>query len=392
VRADNSSAENRVRPALRNLELIVCQQLVLNYEYDGTRVSREDAVCYIASRSEKRGRRTVNVGTAYLELDPATGEPHWFPLGRQLAQHLNVPTLADAFTMLLTASPEDRERMMVDRQIQPHDIAEARQLLRLAQADETELANVLDSLLSETGDEGESSDVAVVPHGDPSGVSTQTPDPSDDMNEESDNNTGQEPEESSKPEPKTPPPVDFSSVEIVDGVPGTLNESELPKRNGRHVGGGGGGTTASVQTEEESRRIGKRGEEVAYQAERRRLKKLGKNPDSVHWVSKADEMSPYDMTSVDEDDQLIYIEVKATKSADPTEAFYISHAELIEATYRRSRFYIYRVTDVDAAVPSITRWADPLGLIKVGKGRLLLAKAQMALALDEEAEAKRQVG
>ncbi len=32
-------------------------------------------------------------------------------------------------------------------------------------------------------------------------------------------------------------------------------------------------------------------------------------------------MSPYDMASVDEDDQLIYIEVKSTKSADPTEAF-----------------------------------------------------------------------
>jgi hypothetical protein len=28
------------------------------------------------------------------------------------------------------------------------------------------------------------------------------------------------------------------------------------------------------------------------------------------------------MTSVDEDDQLIYIEVESTKSADPTEAFY----------------------------------------------------------------------
>jgi hypothetical protein len=135
--------------------LVVYQQLVLNYEYASTQVSREDAVCYIASRPEKRDRRTVNVGTAYLELDPATGEPRWFPLGRQLAQHLNVPTLADAFTMLLTASPDDRKRMMADRQIQPHDIAEARQLLRLAQEDEGELTNVLDSLVPEASDEGE---------------------------------------------------------------------------------------------------------------------------------------------------------------------------------------------------------------------------------------------
>ena len=384
VRADNSSAENRVRPALRNLELVVCQQLVLNYEYDGTEISRDDAVCYIASRAEKRGRRTVNVGTAYLELDPATSEPHWFPLGRQLAQHLNVPTLADAFTMLLTASPDDRERMMADRQIQPHDIDEARQLLRLAQEDETELTNVLDSLIPEAGDEsaGGSGDVASLEQGKDPGASAQIPGSGDDLAEESDGEAAQCSEETGKPAPKTPTPVDISSVEIVDAVPGAPGESE-PSPGSRHHGGGFVSKTPNVRSPEEDRRIGKRGEEAAYYAERRRLKKLGKNPDSVHWVSKVDELSPYDMTSVDEDDQLIYIEVKSTKSADPTEAFYISQAELIEATIKRSRFYIYRVTDVDAAVPSITRWADPLGLIKEGKGRLLLAKAQMSLTLAE---------
>ena len=389
VRADNSSAENRVRPALRNLELVVCQQLVLHYEYEGTQVSREDAVCYIASRPEKRSRRTVNVGTAYLEVDPTTNEPHWFPLGRQLAQYLNVPTLADAFTMLLTASPEDRKRMMADRQIQPHDIDEARQLLRLAQEDEGELSNVLDSLIPEAVDKGEdeASDAAASTKGSVGGTSTQSPESNDDISEESGDETDKRLKESSKRVPMTPPPVDFSSVEIVDGVSDAPSESEPSKRNGHYIGGGRGASkTLHVQTDEENRRIGKRGEEVAYHAERGRLKDLGKNPDSVHWISRVDESSPYDMMSVDGDDQLIYIEVKSTKSADPTDAFYISQAELIEATHRRSRFYIYRVTDVDTAIPSITRWADPLGLIKEGKGRLLLAKAQMALTLDEEAD------
>ena len=386
VRAENSSAENRVRPALRNLELVVCERLVLNYEYDGTWVSREDAVCYIASRAEKRGRRTVNVGTAYLELDPTTGDPHWFPLGRQLAQYLNVPTLADAFTMLLTASPDDRKRIMTDRQIQPHYIKEARQLLSLAQEDDEELSNILDSLAPEADDEVEvaSSDVAALSKGQTGGISAQIPDNADNSGPEGNDVAPQEHEELTKPAPKAPPLVDFSSVEVVDGVPGTPSEPEISKRSGHHGGGSGVSRAPSIQTEEENRRIGKRGEEIVYQAERRRLKKLGKNPDSVHWVSKVDELSPYDMTSIDEDDQLIYIEVKSTKGTDPTEAFYISHAELIEATVRRSRYYIYRVTDVDSAVPSITRWADPLGLIKEGKGRLLLAKAQMTLTLDDD--------
>ena len=362
---------------------------MLHYEYEGTQVSRENAVCYIASRPEKRSRRTVNVGTAYLEVDPTTNEPHWFPLGRQLAQYLNVPTLADAFTMLLTASPEDRKRMMADRQIQPHDIDEARQLLRLAQEDEGELSNVLDSLIPEAVDKGEdeASDAAASTKGSVGGTSTQSPESNDDISEESGDETDKRLKESSKRVPMTPPPVDFSSVEIVDGVSDAPSESEPSKRNGHYIGGGRGASkTLHVQTDEENRRIGKRGEEVAYHAERGRLKDLGKNPDSVHWISRVDESSPYDMMSVDGDDQLIYIEVKSTKSADPTDAFYISQAELIEATHRRSRFYIYRVTDVDTAIPSITRWADPLGLIKEGKGRLLLAKAQMAFTLDEEAD------
>jgi hypothetical protein len=389
VRAENSSAENRVRPALRNLEIVVCERLVLNYEYAGTQVSREDAVCYIASRHERRGRRNANVGTAYLELEPATGEPHWFPLGRQLAQHLSVPTLADAFTMLLTASPDDRERMMTDRQIQPHDITEARQLLGHREEDEEDLANILDSLGPVAGDYTEAgpSDVSALERGKVGGISAQIGESSDDRSDDTKDQTPKEPDEANKPDPKTPPPVDFGSVEIVDGVPGTPSEAEPSKPKDHYVGAGHGASKApSIQTEKENRRVGGRGEEAVYYAERRRLEKLGKNPDSVHWVSKVDELSPYDLTSVDADDQLIYIEVKSTKSADPTEAFYISHSELIEAAIRRSRFYIYRVTDVDAVVPSITRWADPFGLIKEGRGRLLFVKAQMSLTLDEDSD------
>lgn len=386
VRAENSSAENRVRPALRTLELVVCDQLVLNYQYDGTEVPREDAVCYIASRQERRGRRTVNVGTAYLELDPSTGEPHWFPLGRQLAQHLNVPTLADAFTMLLTASPEDRTRMMTDRQISAADITEARKLLRISPEEEEELTNVLDALVPEPGDEDQSepAEVATLNEAAAASVTSQTPATPEQQHEDETGEAPPSPGATTSETSTPPPPVDYAAVNIVDATPGVPNAAESTSRPASHLGPGGTSKAPTVETEKENRRIGKRGEKVAYHAERERLTRLGKNPDSVHWISKVDELAPYDIMSVDEDDQLIYIEVKSTKATDPAEAFYISHAELIEASFRRSRFYIYRVTNVDAQVPLITRWADPLGLIKDGKGRLLLAKAQMALAMDDD--------
>lgn len=276
--------------------------------------------------------------------------------------------------------------MMADRQIQPNDITEARRLLNLPQEDEEELTNVLDALLLEPSDDDEHEGfwlgVDALATSQAGGVLEQVPETHSSTNDPSDKGPAEDAwEAESEPSPKLPPPpVNFSAVSIVNGVPSEAGDSGADEQKGHRGGGGSGYSTApSIHTEQENRRIGKRGEEVVYHAERQRLKKQGKNPDSVRWVSKVDELSPYDMTSIDEDDQLIYIEVKATNGTDPTDAFYISRGELIEATVRRSRYYIYRVTDVDAAVPIITRWADPLGLIKDGKGHLLLAKAQMTL-------------
>lgn len=386
VRAENSSVENRVRPALRSLELVVCDRLVLQYEYDGTEVTREDAVCYIASRQEKRGRRSINVGTAYLELDPDIREPHWFPLGRQLAQFLNVPTLSDAFTMLLTANPGDRNRMMADRQIDNADILEARKLLRITAEDDEELSNVLDSLVPEPEDEDqrEPAEVAALNQAAAASVRGHVLDEEDELDGYQSSKPACELAEATSAPPSGPLPVDYASVAIVDAQPGRLAPGAPVRQPSPRIGTGGPSRAPSVQSDEENRRLGKRGEEVVYNVERRMLKALGKNPASVHWISRTDELSPYDLISVDQDDQLIFIEVKSTKGSDPTEPFYISHAELIEASYRRSRFYVYRVTDVDSASPTITRWADPLGLIKEGRGRLLLAKAQMELTLPDE--------
>jgi hypothetical protein len=375
VRAENPRADGSARRALRRLELVVCDELVLRYEYDGMEVERVDAVCYIATRSEKHGRRTSNIGTAYLELDRETNEPHWFPLGRQLAQHLGVAGLADAVTMLLTARKDDRARMMADRHITPEDIAEAREQVQPTVDDDEPLSNVLDSLLPRDQENGGPS-AASQDQSSASTVTTSAPESgstADDASEET------APAESSTKEnkPKAPPQIDYSAVAMVDAQPGSLSPTSTP----RHPGSGGGASSApTIRTEEEKRRIGKRGEEVAWRRERDRLRELGKNPDLAVWVSKTDELSPFDIKSVDEDDQLIYIEVKSTKSGDPGEPFYISRAELVEATFQRSRYYIYRIINVDTVAPTIIRAADPMRLVRDGNGQLLLNNARMTLA------------
>lgn len=377
VRAENPRAESLARPALKRLELVVCDELVLHYKYDGAEVERRDAVCYIAVRQESRGRRSRNAGTAYVELDQS-GQPHWFPLGRQLAQYIGVPGLSDAVTMLLTASPTDRDRMMADRHIQAKDITEARDQLRLAAEDEEELRNVLDSLVPGADLPGQP---AGATHHEEGGAAASVA--QRDVGEyDREETLSTESEKRDLRPPVAPPPVDYSSVRIAEASPRTLQATaSAPYRSGG-IAGGTASSAPSIQDVQENNRVGKRGEEVAYYAERRRLLDLGKNPDLVVWVSKTDELAAFDLKSIDADDQVIYIEVKSTKGSDPDDPFYISHAELIEANFHRDRYYIYRVTNVDSPTPAITRASDPLRLVKEGKGRLLMAKAHMALTFD----------
>jgi len=378
IRAENPRAETTARPALTTLELVVCDELVLRYQYDGLEVERKDATCHIATSRQPVGRRNRVIGTAYLELDPDRGQPHWFPVGRQLAQFLGVPGLADAVTMLLITTTEaDRERMMADRQIQQRDIDEARVQLRLP-PEEDDLFNAIDSLIA-------SAEEGLVPPAPASGaaVPVHTPLSPPASGPMAGPPAPPDPPATDGParQPPLPPPaIDYAQVKIVDATPGTL--SVTTAATGYRGGSGGGSASFAIQNPEEDRRVGKRGEEAVYNAERLHLEAIGKDPELVTHVSRANETAPYDIRSVDDDDQVIYIEVKSTKGTDPSEPFFISHGELVEAAYRGPRYYIYRVTDVDSAVPQIVRAANPLQLVREHRGRLQLAKAQMTLVFD----------
>jgi hypothetical protein len=392
LRVENSRIADRARPGLRRLELVICDELVLHYEYEGDTIERTDAVCYIATRQEKQGRRSINIGTAYLELDPKNNQPHWFPLGRQLAQFLGVPTLADAFTMLLTAGSADRNRMLADRQIQPSDLAEAQAQLRLPAEDNDDLGHVLDSLLLTSSDApaaepGAAPDIpAPSANSTPSGESATKPPVAEDG--EPTATPAAPPSPASARRPALAPKVDYANVPVFDANPASIPTwTSGGGGYSRYAAFGWTSSAPSADSTAENIRIGKRGEEIAFHVEQERVRNLGKNPESVRWVSKTDELSPFDIVSVAADDQLIYIEVKSTKSPDPSEAFYISNAELLEASYRRSHYYIYRVTSVNSGSPVITRWADPLAAVKEGKGRLLLANARMALSIGGDSDA-----
>lgn len=361
------SREEDVYRGLARLELQMCDELSVRYELDGEVRERGEAVAFIAVRQEQEGIVRRNIGTAHLELDPSTGMPYWYVFGPLLARFLNVPTQGDAFSLLLSGSAQSRREYLRSRLIPDDALEEARVRLNQPPLDDD-----LRDLIGDLGDhhqesitegdhsasnDSQGSDSAAIPSG-PDGV------------EEESSSDGEEPL----------PDIDHDSLSITDakvGAGGT-DDSGLKSRRGQGGGLGPAGPVDHVRRQRIQRTIGRRGEQVVYEAEVRRVQASGQDPRRVVWRSEAHPFAPYDIESIDDDGHTMYIEVKATSGDDPYEAFEISHAELLWALRQRSRYFIYRVTNAHLAVPSITRFQDPVAMLRDGAADLGLSGARLA--------------
>jgi hypothetical protein len=352
------SREAEVLRGLTRLETIVCDELVLYYEFDGIVRSREEAVCHIAARTEQHGSTRQRIGTAYLELDPRTRMPHWYVVGPQLANYLGVPPLADAFGLLLSASPSDRLHYLTSRRIGASEVESARAKLAMPPVD-LEIEDLLQ--FPEGSQEDETSTVVISPEG------------------SADLRVGVSPGPLAADLPL--PDVDFTQVTLVAGLPSQSsgNLARHPSTRGR-LGAAGHIDFDTIHHRQGQR--GRRGEEVAFKVEQRRLLDLGLDPNLVRWISQTHETAPYDLESVDADGQRIFIEVKSTSMSEPGAPFEISQAELLMAAAERSRYYIYRVTDVDTEAPHVTHFQDPIGILEAHAGELKLSGARMSFHMD----------
>jgi hypothetical protein len=119
----------------------------------------------------------------------------------------------------------------------------------------------------------------------------------------------------------------------------------LPEARGRKVDYG--------LLQEESKRVGDRGEEFVFNFEKATLERegLADLAADVLWVAReVGDGTGYDIRSFSLDGRLRYIEVKATKFGALT-PFYITSAELDFARRHQSEYAIYRVFDVDGDAP-----------------------------------------
>lgn len=356
------SREDDVVRGLARLEVIVCDELVLRYELDGQSRMRDDAVSFISERIVQDGIVRRRFGTAHLELDPNTGAPHWFAFGPQLASFIGVPNLGDAFALLLAATKRDRDQYVASRRVSLEALDTAR--VQLAQNPRDEGPLLEDLLRYEEAPRDHQDESATSASSLPIPVPPMTLDTTA---------SGNPDDERLAPLP----PLELGAVEMNDAPDA---HGHLPERERGPTTYFGLGLAGAVDFERQhavQRLIGTRGEEVAYEVERRRITSLGQDPNIVAWRSKEHELAPYDIESLDEDGQRIYIEVKSTTSSDPYDAFEISEAELLFAIEKRDSYYIYRVTEAHTAGPSVLRFRDPVGRLRSSAAKLRMSGARM---------------
>lgn len=298
IGAENARTEARAIKAIRSLEVVVCERLILRYRYSGEEVERLDARCFVTAREDADdARRKRRASTAYIELDETSNHPDWFAVGSQLAHHLGVAPYSDAITMLLNLDTTDRDRMMLNRQITESAVNEARAALDLPPDDEQ--SSVLDAYLSTALQE--SAPKIVVAQDEPSRPSTDGAAPETELGPA----RGGESAMLSIPGAAEPPAVDYSSVAVIDAQPAAVDRVLHGSQN-RSASFTLGATSSAppIQSEAEKRRVGRRGEEVAFMKERERVAGLGLDPDQVIWQSKDDQLAPFDILSVDQDGNL----------------------------------------------------------------------------------------
>ena len=155
----------------------------------------------------------------------------------------------------------------------------------------------------------------------------------------------------------TLPPIEEVNAQIVQP---SGNWFYSPGSSGGSWGSGGGWSPGN-KNEERDRVIGRRGEEIVYMLEKARVCEAGYREDRVVWVSEANPASDFDIESVDDDGEKLFIEVKATTGSDGK--FHWSMPEFQRALQEQNRYILYRVYLVSDPSPVVCRFRNPIALI-----------------------------
>lgn len=348
----------RVAGLLSRLQLLVVSSMDIRQSLRGTdEIVSVPTHCYLKTRITAGPQPGFSVKSGGFYIAPeAAGNP--FVLSTQLASYIEIERLGDALgTLLDMQSEENRWRFLIPKGVKLADYERMKVLLGAGEksADERDetspIMEKLDAEFERLVKAGLGGHTAM----EPISLIQQLP---------QEGGAGESPaveKETAVPSPDELkfPDFDPDAIQLEDYEPGSGKVSVL---FASRTGGGTRTGAWSPPSESRKKAIGRRGEEIVWEKELQRLYSLGyPDPQQVlRWVSKDNETSNYDFASKDENNDDIWIEVKATE--DDSDDFEWPKTEIDLAISARIRYYIYRVYRATTANPRVKRFRDPIGL------------------------------
>lgn len=161
--------------------------------------------------------------------------------------------------------------------------------------------------------------------------------------------------------PKHPELPDITSVKPIE-QDGREN-FQFSERSGSGGGGGSPWRVPGPSDAEWESKVGRRGEELVYEQELKRLRAAGHaSPEQlVKWISRDFPAADHDIETIDDDGQPLYIEVKSTTGGDGD--FHWSRNEFFKAVRDGPQYCLCRVYFAGTRQPIIKRFRDPISLL-----------------------------
>lgn len=195
-------------------------------------------------------------------------------------------------------------------------------------------------------------------------VSTAVNDSGDDGSSKRGQEPPTETEEQPKPTERVLPPLDNVVVTIIP----QSKDWTPPVPEGRGKTRITDWMPPDPDSEEWQRKVGRRGEELVFLQEKARVKEKGLEESKVVWESKSNPGANYDIKSVGDDGQDIWIEVKSTTGRDGRFRWPKQEFEL--ALQKRERYILWRVYEAHINKPKAKPFRDPIGILLENKMRL----------------------
>ncbi len=275
-------------------------------------------------------------------------------LGDHIAGYIEIAGLSDAFVLLMHLDPPGRERYVESKGVTLEMLQRARIDLGEPEPPPMTVSGIVTGVVTQAIREAAPSQTTEAStSGGSNGTSPQT-----DHEHGATNIGGGTIIRVAKDYPPLDTAAATPAVPAIERPPSSENAAAV-------YGGGGGGTTLTLTSEDAKEQLGKRGEEWVYASEKRRLADLGfdvensENHELLEWVSAGKPGSPYDIRSVDDDLDTVYIEVKSSSDRNPV--IHLSTTELAFALEKGERYWLYWVGNAGASQPDAPEYYRNLG-------------------------------